>query len=191
MTPLEAVHGAVAVSKPGFPSFWPAPVHPPVPLTVSVYEALCDAEPVPVSHLTTLLQLPGATSAVDPALDVALLAVEGNRIALVVDEFVEQRDSIIRESGLPPSHAGMTSGAIPLEDGTVAVMLDADAIFEKAKLLPTLIEACGQAVFPAALRVPRTLGRVFGLGRFAGRAEHGQRRREEEELERVHFSSSR
>jgi two-component system chemotaxis sensor kinase CheA len=27
----------------------------------------------------------------------------------------------------------MTSGAIPLEDGTVAVMLDADAIFEKAK----------------------------------------------------------
>src|SRR4051812_50087911 len=61
MTPVGAVGGVVAVSKRVFPSFWPAPVQPPVPLTVSVYEALWTAEPVPV---TVMVYEPGAAAVV-------------------------------------------------------------------------------------------------------------------------------
>lgn len=108
-----------------------------------------EEEPVPVAHLTSLLEL-GDGVAADSWLDIALLAVEGRRIALVVDAFVDQRDSIIRESGLPSSHAGMTAGAIPLEDGTVAAMLDATALWEKAK------SAGAAAAVPAAERAVAT-----------------------------------
>src|SRR4051812_14780238 len=61
MTPVEAVQGVVPVSKPGLPSFWPAPGHPPVPSTVSVYDALWTAEPVPV---TVMVYEPGEAAVV-------------------------------------------------------------------------------------------------------------------------------
>ena len=34
MTPAVAVHPVAPDSKPGFASFWPVPVQPPVPVTV-------------------------------------------------------------------------------------------------------------------------------------------------------------
>ncbi len=112
--------------------------------------AVLDGRAVPLYDLNSLLGSPASGRASDPWLDICLVVAEGQRMALAVDEFIEQQDSIIKESGLPASIAGATSGAIPLEDGTVAVMLDVAALVERAKtepaeLLPAARPAAAQA----------------------------------------------
>lgn len=45
---------------------------------------------------------------------------------------MDAREVIIKDTGLPEASAGLTAGAIPLEDGTVAVMLNVSGLFDSA-----------------------------------------------------------
>jgi two-component system chemotaxis sensor kinase CheA len=93
-----------------------------------------DSDPVPLAKLSELLELPtrpvaghapaSETGAGDPVLQVAVIVSGDERAAIIVDQFIDEREAVIKESGLPPSAAGLSAGAIPLDDGGVAVMLN-------------------------------------------------------------------
>jgi len=97
-----------------------------------------DSDPVPLAKLSELLQLP-AQSVTDPAageaaledavLQVAVLVSGGERAALIVDRLIDEREAVIKDSGLPASAAGLSAGAVPLDDGGVAVMLNVTELF--------------------------------------------------------------
>jgi two-component system chemotaxis sensor kinase CheA len=65
---------------------------------------------------------------------VAVVAAGEERVALVVDRLVDEREAVIKDSGLPPSHAGLTAGAVPLEEGGIAVMLDVAELFLRLRM---------------------------------------------------------
>jgi two-component system, chemotaxis family, sensor kinase CheA len=42
---------------------------------------------------------------------------------------IDEREAVIKDSGLPASAAGLSAGAVPLDDGGVAVMLNVTELF--------------------------------------------------------------
>lgn len=99
---------------------------------------LTDGGPV---ALLRLEDLPGAnrqpdhqTGASEDAAGIAcaILTLNGRRAAIAADRLIDEREAIIKDSGLPPRAARLTAGAVPLEDGSVAVMLNVNGLFEHA-----------------------------------------------------------
>lgn len=89
--------------------------------------------PVTLAGLAVLLGFEAAPAPADEAAGIScvILNLNGRRAALAVDRLVDEREAIIKDSGLPEFAAGLTAGAIPMEDGSVAVMLNVNALFER------------------------------------------------------------
>jgi two-component system chemotaxis sensor kinase CheA len=82
--------------------------------------------PVPLTTLEDMLGL--ASRPESPRgrwLPVMVLRSGDARLGVAVDAFLALRDAIVRELGLKPEHAGKSAGGILLDDGTVAVVLNA------------------------------------------------------------------
>jgi two-component system chemotaxis sensor kinase CheA len=98
-----------------------------------------NSDPLPLARLSELLELPAravaGNAAVDEAgrdervLQVVVIVSGEERAAIIVDRLIDEREAVIKESGLPASMAGLTAGAVPLDDGGVAVMLNATELF--------------------------------------------------------------
>ncbi len=90
---------------------------------------LVDSDPVPLAKLSELLQLPAGPEVEagfeDGVLQVAVIVSGDERAGLIVDRLIDEREAVIKESGLPASMAGLSAGAVPLDGGGVAVMLNA------------------------------------------------------------------
>jgi two-component system chemotaxis sensor kinase CheA len=93
-----------------------------------------DSDPVPLAKLSELLQIPARPAAGEPAIEDAVLQVAvivsgDERAGLIVDRLIDEREAVIKESGLPASIAGLSAGSVPLDDGGVAVMLNITELF--------------------------------------------------------------
>jgi two-component system chemotaxis sensor kinase CheA len=95
-------------------------------------------DPVPLARLGSLLQLPekedrGETLGSDERsmYQAVVLSSGDDRVAVIVDQLLDEREALIKESGLPRSIAGLSAGAIPLEDGSVAVMLNVGRLLQR------------------------------------------------------------
>lgn len=97
-----------------------------------------EGRPVPLFRLAALLGLPmperkseTATRSGGPMHQAALLGSGDSSVAVVVEELLAARETLIKESGLPQRLAGWSTGAVALEDGSVAVMLSSDRILHR------------------------------------------------------------
>jgi two-component system chemotaxis sensor kinase CheA len=89
-----------------------------------------DQRPVPLVRLADLLEFAetrGNSETTEPAVhpihQAVVLVFGGHRSAVVVEALLDERETLIKDSGLPKELAGWSAGAIALEDGSVAVML--------------------------------------------------------------------
>lgn len=88
-------------------------------------------EAVPIQRLSSLLGLPDANGAGEGRAAVAVLRIPGERIAVIVDAFVDEREAIVQDLGLRADSLGMAIGGVALDDGAVAVVLNAGALVER------------------------------------------------------------
>jgi two-component system chemotaxis sensor kinase CheA len=91
-----------------------------------------ESGPVPLRQLASILGLSPVRDQNDPTSPCAILSLNGHRVAFAVDRLVDEREATIKDTGLPDSATGLTGGAIPMEDGSVAVMLNVNVLFETA-----------------------------------------------------------
>ncbi|MBI3697475.1 MAG: response regulator [Acidobacteria bacterium] len=99
-------------------------------------KAVCQhqGQPIPVVALSKLLGLPGEAPPVDGApLAVMLLRSGEQRVAVVVDAFLTERDALVQELGVPFAQATPATGGMLLEDGAVAVVLDPVRLLETVR----------------------------------------------------------
>jgi two-component system chemotaxis sensor kinase CheA len=91
------------------------------------------SDAAPLVRLADLLDLEGGALArvAPPAVPVLVLSGGANRVAIVVERVLDDRETIVRPSGLTPSETALVAGAIALEDGTVAVVLNVSALLAK------------------------------------------------------------
>jgi two-component system chemotaxis sensor kinase CheA len=82
-----------------------------------------DSKPVPLVSLAEVLKLPQPSESAEP-LQLIIVASHQEFHALVVDRLLDEREAIVEDPGLPEDGTGFSAGAIALEDGTVAVMLN-------------------------------------------------------------------
>ena len=98
--------------------------------------AIVGSEALRLSRLSELLNLPGAPAPGEYGdnrkLPLVIATANEERIALVVDALRDEREVLVKDSGLPASHSGFTSGAISMEDGSVAVVLNVPEIMSQA-----------------------------------------------------------
>jgi len=92
---------------------------------------LTDTGPVTLVRLPMLLGLSpapvfGEEPSGTPCVSVSL---GGRRVAFAVDRLIDERDALIKDTGLPEGSTALVQGAIPLEDGTVAVVLNMKGVF--------------------------------------------------------------
>jgi two-component system chemotaxis sensor kinase CheA len=81
--------------------------------------------PVPLARLADVLGLPAAAPVPQSeAIRAVVVRVGRESLALAVDALLDEREAIVKELGLPAGSAGMSSGGVLLEDGSVAVVLD-------------------------------------------------------------------
>ncbi len=94
---------------------------------------MTDSGPVALKRLADLLEVKSTASRVDERSQISyvVLTAPGQSAAIAVDRLVDERESIIKDTGLPDSMSGLTAGAIPMEDGTVAVMLNVTKLFDR------------------------------------------------------------
>ena len=84
-----------------------------------------------LARLAPVLGLqPAAIEEGSEELPCVLLNLTGSRIAVAADALVDEREAVIKDTGLPEAAAQLTAGAIPMEDGSVAVMLNVNSLFE-------------------------------------------------------------
>jgi two-component system chemotaxis sensor kinase CheA len=101
-----------------------------------------DGKPVLLLRLADLLDLPARPPGPGPdsepagaACPAAVLRAGEQRLAVAVDALLEEREVLVRDLGLPPAMSGVTAGAVPLEDGAVAVVLSAAALITRGHQL--------------------------------------------------------
>jgi two-component system, chemotaxis family, sensor kinase CheA len=92
---------------------------------------IVDSEAIPLVRLVDLLNLPLKNAAREETrkLDVFVASANDVRFAVVVDALLDERDAIIKDIGLPGSKSGFAAGAIPLDDGAVAMVLNVPELF--------------------------------------------------------------
>ncbi len=99
-----------------------------------------DAQPVSLYRLCDLLGLEESPA---ETLRVMILRVRGRRIALAVDEFLWECETVIQDLGPAASRDGKVSGGILLDDGRIALVLDPAQLLEGASraALPDFVKA--------------------------------------------------
>ncbi len=80
------------------------------------------------ARMADLFGWPGAPPQDAAALPVIVVRAGGHDAALGVDELLDERAEVVKDLGLPYEAAGMATGAVPLDDGSVAVVLNAAAL---------------------------------------------------------------
>lgn len=92
-----------------------------------------DSAPIPLFRLADALELPANGADGSEILQVVVIATGDRKAALVVDRLIDVRDVVIKSVGLPASSAGLSSGAVPLADGTVAVILSVPDLLDRLR----------------------------------------------------------
>lgn len=110
---------------------------------------------VPLARLSALLGLPAdgeQTAGGDapqhsaPSLTAgnysfaAIAKIGEQRVGLVVDRLVDEREAVIQDLGLPAKWTALTLGAVALEDGAVAVVLNTAALWDRFRAEPAAVE---------------------------------------------------
>ena len=97
---------------------------------------IVDSEAVRLVRLSELLGLPAAPVPADDdepeKLQIVIASANDERVALVVGALRDEREVIVKDSGLAASQAGFTSGAVSLDDGSVAVVLNVPELLAQA-----------------------------------------------------------
>ena len=87
---------------------------------------LVQGQPIPVQNLAQLLNLGVAEpDEVGPTRALMVLRSGGRRLAVAVDAFLAERDSVIKNLEGPAARVALLAGGILLEDGAVALVLNA------------------------------------------------------------------
>jgi two-component system, chemotaxis family, sensor kinase CheA len=90
------------------------------------------SRPVPLAKLAALAGLPESGVAEEAKTTlVAVLRSGDQRVGVIVDALLDERETIVKDLGIPPASAGMSTGGVPLEDGTVAVVLSPAALLAR------------------------------------------------------------
>jgi two-component system chemotaxis sensor kinase CheA len=99
-----------------------------------------ESQPVRLVRLADLISLPPAPHALPHEAEaeedtgpvrVAIIAVGEARAAIAVDALLDVRDAVLKPTHLERSEAGLSAGAIPMPDGTVAVVLNAPELAQR------------------------------------------------------------
>jgi two-component system chemotaxis sensor kinase CheA len=95
-----------------------------------------DSVPVRLIRLGDVLSLSSAPPSEDSEektepVRVAVIAVGESRAAIAVDALLDVRDAVIKPARLAAGEAGLSAGAIPMADGTVAVVLNAPELAQR------------------------------------------------------------
>jgi two-component system chemotaxis sensor kinase CheA len=77
-----------------------------------------------LSHLLRIERGDPAPASSSPVLKIVLVRAGGRQEAVLVDEFIGDKDSLIQELGFPSPASGNVAGGILLGDGTVVVVLN-------------------------------------------------------------------
>lgn len=67
----------------------------------------------------------------EPVLSVVVLKAGESRAGVIVDRLLDEREVVVKDLGLPPESVGISIGGVPLEDGSVAIVLGPAAILER------------------------------------------------------------
>jgi two-component system chemotaxis sensor kinase CheA len=92
---------------------------------------ISETGPVVLARLSALLGLEQPPKEDSAAIPCVILSLNERRAAIAVDRLVDEREAIIKDTNLPYSTSGLTAGGIPMEDGSVAVMLNVNGLFER------------------------------------------------------------
>lgn len=95
-----------------------------------------DSQPVRLVRLADLLSLPPVPRREDAEEDtgpvrIAVIAVGEARAAIAVDALLDVRDAVLKPTRLEAGEAGLSAGAIPMPNGTVAVVLNAPELAQR------------------------------------------------------------
>lgn len=93
-----------------------------------------DGQPLPLASLAALLGLP--RRAPRESSQAVVLAAEGRRVALLVDELLTEQEVIIKSLGARLAGLRLASGATLLPDGEVALILNASELVAAALRTP-------------------------------------------------------
>ncbi len=93
---------------------------------------LLDSKPVPLLRLSVLLGIqesekPSANEP-SPFLTVVVMSSAHQTVGLVVDSLADSREAVIKDLGLNAELCGMGAGGVPLENGSVAILLNPAAL---------------------------------------------------------------
>ncbi len=107
--------------------------------------------PIPITTLAALLGAPFPEPAVDGMLQIVTVDAGGRRLGLVVDEFRDERELVLR----PLEHAGaaasaLTVGAALLNDGEVVLVLGVAVLLDDSAPPATLAMPTGERFDPAS-----------------------------------------
>ena len=117
---------------------------------------------VPVAGLAALLGTAGGGDepapngeGEEPVLHVAVLRAGESRGGVVVDRLLDTREVVVKDLGLPPDAMRLSTGAIALEDGGVAVVLSPAAVLKRFRQAGK--QAGVRRAQPQAARPPATI----------------------------------
>jgi two-component system chemotaxis sensor kinase CheA len=111
-----------------------------------------DGQPVSLYRLCDLLGLDGSPA---ETLRVMILRVKGGRIAIAVDEFLWESETVIQDLGPAGARDGRISGGVLLDDGRIALVLDP----------AQLLAGASQAALPDFLKTaaPAPKAKLFSI----------------------------
>jgi two-component system chemotaxis sensor kinase CheA len=94
--------------------------------------ALIDGRPVRLAYLSAVLGLPAAAVEAGQR-QVAVLRSGDQRVAFMVDRLIDERRTVVKDLGLDPARAGLSTGGVVLESGGVAVVLNPALLVERSR----------------------------------------------------------
>jgi two-component system chemotaxis sensor kinase CheA len=107
-----------------------------------------EGRPVPLFSMDHLLGMEHSSGGAGPdMLRVVVLRPGGRRVAITVDAFLWESDSVIQDLGPAAGSHGKISGGILLEDGAVAFVLETTALLESSvhQPLPSFVKPAESA----------------------------------------------